>query len=511
VRNALATYLTLAVSGTVLCVALSFDANAMSTTLAPAAPTKVPVSVFETIALVFVSTLLAQLLQALSSDRDEAMRRLEDQATHDVLTGLSNELGFGQWLAARDSAQPWLIVGVFFGGNQRLGALLGPVRLITSRQLIAQRMRSFAAVMTARVDSSRYAFAFPDTSESRERIVELRRAFARFSVSDDRGQEYSLHGATRVLRLHAHDQPNAQLVMSTLATLAERQQSLTGGELPIHDVSAQLQETLRQQTQRNEQIRGWILGNRIELFAQAILPARGTLVDDGKDGMHLPVEGKHIEVLCRLRDDVGELVPPVDFLEVANQSGLSAQLDRQIITAVFDWFRAHPAALAITHKCAINLSSASLSDPEFIGFVRELVTSHQVPPHRICFEITESNAIDDVERSRTNVQDLRSQGFRVAIDDFGTGFATYSYLKRYQVDEIKIDGTFVTALGQSNIDNEIVQSIVRVARMLKVQTIAEFVATDELRHEVERLGVDYVQGYAIGVPRPIAQLYPQAA
>ena len=148
-----------------------------------------------------------------------------------------------------------------------------------------------------------------------------------------------------------------------------------------------------------------------------------------------------LEVLCRLRDDDGNLIAPIDFLEIANQAGLSAQLDRQIITAVFAWFKRRPDALALTRKCAINLASATLSDPEFVPFVRALTLEHAIAPGKFCFEITESNAIDDIDRSRAIVQQLRSEGFRVSIDDFGTGFATYSYLKRYQVDEIKIDGT----------------------------------------------------------------------
>ena len=214
-----------------------------------------------------------------------------------------------------------------------------------------------------------------------------------------------------------------------------------------------------------------------------------------------------LEVLCRLRDDTGVLLAPADFLEVANQAGLAVQLDHQIITAVFEWFKQHPDALSATRKCAINLASATLSDPDFLRFIEQLLREYPHDSNRFCFEITESNAIDDVEQSRTNVQALRAHGFRVSNDDFGTGFATYSYLKRYQVDEIKIDGTFVTALGDNAIDSEIVQSIVRVAQMLKVKTVAEFVATDELRARVERLGVDYVQGFAIGIPQPIAKLY----
>ena len=217
-------------------------------------------------------------------------------------------------------------------------------------------------------------------------------------------------------------------------------------------------------------------------------------------------------MLCRQRGDDGHLIAPLDFLEIANQAGLATQLDRQIITAVFDWFKRRPDALAVTRKCAINLASATLSDPEFLPFMRQLTRAYGFPPATFCFEITESNAIDDVERSRIIVQELRTEGFRISIDDFGTGFATYSYLKRYQVDEIKIDGTFVTALGENpiDIDIEIVQSIVRLAKMLKVKTVAEFVGSDELRAQVLLLGVDYVQGYAVGVPQPLAAMYPAA-
>lgn len=192
---------------------------------------------------------------------------------------------------------------------------------------------------------------------------------------------------------------------------------------------------------------------------------------------------------------------------IANQPGMSAQLDRQIITAVFEWFGRYPDALAVTRKCAIYLSAASLSDPGFLPFVRAILAEHSLLPECFCFEITESSAKNDVERSRENVQHLRAEGFRVSIDDFSTGFATYSYFKRREVDEIKIDGTFVTALGSNSIDTEIVESIVRVARRFNVKTVAEFVATPESREHAKRLGVDCVQGYAIGVPRPIAEIH----
>ena len=498
-RDALTTYFTLVVAGAVLAVALSFDASGMSFGSAAVHP-KVPTTVFEATVLMFVSILLGQLLQAVSSDRTEALQRLQELSTRDSLTGLANELGLSSWLAARDVNQSWLVAGVSFGGNHRIGATLSPARLVIIRQFIAQHMRTFGAVLTARADSMLYVLAFEDTAQSLVQITDLQQAFIRFAVRGDFGQDISLHFTTRVLRLHPGVEPSALLVMASLATLALRQQSTGLGEVFVHDFNRDLQEILQQQTARNEQICGWILNNQIELFAQAIHPAQSNSAGHELD----------LEVLCRLRDDEGRLVPPIEFFEVANQARLSAQLDRQIITAVFDWFRRRPDALAVTRKCAINIGSATLSDPEFMPFIRQLMLEQNIAPAKFCFEITESNVIDDVAQSRTIVQELRAAGFRVSIDDFGTGFATYSYLKRYQVDEIKIDGTFVTALGDSKIDIEIVQSIVRIAKMLNVKTVAEFVASDTLRKQVTLLGVDFVQGYAIGMPQPIAEMYPVA-
>ena len=499
-RDALVTYLTLAVSGLVLGVALSFDASVLSFEGAVAG-TQVPIKVFETIILIFVSSLLAQLLQAVSSDRAEAMQRLQEQSTLDALTGLANEQGLSHWLASRDASQSWLIVGVFFGARQRVGAMLGPVRLIAIQQLIAQHMRTFGAELTARVDAERYVLAFRDNKHALANIAELRRAFRYFDTYEDASQDTALHGATHVLRLHPGDEPSAMLVMATLATLPDRQPAAESSAVAVHNFSSDLQQLLHLQTERNERIRGWILNNQIELFAQIIHPS------GGNSGAH----EIDLEVLCRLRSDDGHLIAPIDFLEVANQAGFANQLDRQIITAVFEWFKRRPDALTLTRKCAINLASATLSDPEFVPFIQRLTHEHNVAPEKFCFEITESNAIEDVERSRTIVQALRAAGFRVSIDDFGTGFATYSYLKRYEVDEIKIDGTFVTALGENKIDIEIVQSIVRVAKMLNVKTVAEFVTTDQLRAQVSLLGVDYVQGYAIGMPQPLAAMYPAVA
>ncbi len=495
-RDALSTYATLTLSGLLLCTALSIDSGVLASDETLTATARVPVRVFETITVVFVSTLFAQLLQAVSRDRADAMQRLREQSSLDLATGLANEFGFEQWIYRSDASRSWLVVGVSMLVRGRIGALVGPLQLMTMRQLIADRIRMFGSELVARADNGRYLLVFKDEPASLLQIAALSRSFESFSVRNAEGREVMLPAATQILRVPPGPRPGTVLLLSTLASL-QQQEQFAMIEPIVHELTPELQSNIQDIARRKDQIRSWIAANQIELYAQLIEASR---TEDRSAQIDM-------EVLCRLRDDKGALLPPAEFFDIANQSGMSAQLDRQIITAVFEWFKRYPDAMVATRKCAINLAAASLSDPGFLPFVRAALTEYSLPAARFCFEITESSAIDDVERSRENVQHLRAAGFRVSLDDFGTGFATYSYLKRYEVDEIKIDGTFVTALGSNSIDTEIVESIVRVARRLKVTTVAEFVATPELRDHVKRLGVDYVQGYAIGIPQPIAQIY----
>ena len=495
-RDALSTYATLTLSGLLLCTALSVDFGFLASGDASAATTKVPLSVFEMITVVFVSTLFAQILQAVSRDRADAMKRLREQSSLDLVTGLGNEFGFEQWMNQSDTSRSWLVVGVSMLVRGRIGALVGPLQLMTMRQLIADRIRMFGGELVARADNGRYLLVFKDEPESLVRIAELSRSFESFSVRNAEGREVMLPAATQILRIPPGPRPATVLLLSIFASL-QQQEPFAASKPVVHALTPELQAAIRQTARRKDQIRSWIVANRIELFGQVIEASRSEDQSPQID----------VEILCRLRDDKGALLQPVEFFEIANQSGMAAQLDRQIINAVFEWFARHPDAFAMTRKCSINLAAASLSDPGFLSFVRAALAKHALQSARFCFEITESSAINDVDQSRENVQHLRAAGFRVSLDDFGTGFATYSYLKRYEVDEIKIDGTFITALGSNSIDTEIVESIVRVARRLKVKTVAEFVATPELRERVKRLGVDYVQGYAIGMPRPIVEIY----
>jgi EAL domain-containing protein (putative c-di-GMP-specific phosphodiesterase class I) len=217
------------------------------------------------------------------------------------------------------------------------------------------------------------------------------------------------------------------------------------------------------------------------------------------------LEGHDVEVLVRLLDPAGTVITPAEFLPAVAAADLAIDLDRAVVAGVFDWFVAHPDALARTAKCAINLSATSLADPGFAEYAFSALRARGLPAARFAFEITESSELLNPIQAAESITHLRSLGFRVALDDFGTGLSTFDYLKKLPVDYLKIDGSFVRNLETDRTDADIVASIVQIAQRRGLKTVAEYVSTPAIRQRVIDLGVDYSQGYAISEPVPIAQ------
>ena len=191
---------------------------------------------------------------------------------------------------------------------------------------------------------------------------------------------------------------------------------------------------------------------------------------------------------------------------VLAQNIVSIELDRTVIKATFDWFGSRGNALGEVERIAINLTGASLSSPGLFEWIERCREDAGLKPACFSFEITESQVILNMDAARLLIQRLRAAGYRVALDDFGTGLATFDYLKRFAVDYIKIDGSFVRNLGQNPIDLEIVSGIVRLARLMQIGTVAEYVESHAISAAVRRAGIDGLQGYLIAAPAPLAEV-----
>lgn len=225
------------------------------------------------------------------------------------------------------------------------------------------------------------------------------------------------------------------------------------------------------------------------LYAQPIRDAQGKGYD---------------EILARLKSDEG-IMTPDQFIPLIAQFNLSARFDLQVVEALLTWLAAHPSDKS-GPLFSVNLMPLTLLQKETAPRIIRLFTRYGIAPETVIIEITEEQAFSNSETSMQNIEQLHKFGFRIAIDDFGTGYANYERLKRLQADIIKIDGVFVKDILTDSLDAMIVKSITDLAKAKSLSVVAEYVETPAQRELLLSLGVNYLQGYLIGRPRPLGEL-----
>lgn len=210
--------------------------------------------------------------------------------------------------------------------------------------------------------------------------------------------------------------------------------------------------------------------------------------------------GHHYEILIRLMNKQGNLCAPNQFLPAAERYALMPNIDRWVVEHYFEWLRDNPVHLDALACGSINLSKQSIGDEEFLRFLMEAFEHYNIPGSKICFEITESMAIANIDNTHAFIDRLHAIGCRFSLDDFGTGFSSYAYLKDLKVDYIKIDGMFIQNLNDDEVNIAMVKSISEIARAIGIETVAEFVENETIRQRLVEIGIDYSQGYHMHKP-----------
>jgi diguanylate cyclase (GGDEF)-like protein/PAS domain S-box-containing protein len=426
-------------------------------------------------------------------------RRLIHQASHDPLTGLMNRREFEHRLAqAIETARLeglhhvclYMDLDQFKVVNDTCGHAAGDELLRQLGTLLHSRLRGSDALARLGGDEFGVLLTGCPVDQGQRLAEELRGAVRDFRfVWADKTFELGVSiGAVGVGA--ASGSVGAVLSAADVACYAAK--DLGRNRIHLYQESDLELARRRGEMQYVHRITKALADGRLVLFAQDIVPVTP-----------IPGAPQSMEMLVRMRDDAGTLVPPNAFLPAAERYNLMPSIDRWVARTSFAWLAAR--ADPTTFRLSINLSGTTLSDDRFLDFVGELFATHAVPPAAVCFEITETAAIANLAAASRFIRELRQLGCLFALDDFGSGLSSFGYLKNLPVDFLKIDGSFVRDLLTSPIDRAMVRAINEVGHAMGIRTIAEFVERQEILHVLAALGVDYAQGWAVGRPRALAE------
>jgi Amt family ammonium transporter len=235
--------------------------------------------------------------------------------------------------------------------------------------------------------------------------------------------------------------------------------------------------------------------DRFVLYAQPILPL-GSITAEPR-----------FELLLRMLGEGGEVIPPDKFFSAAERYQMLPAIDRWVVQQALTALQSQVGALrGRAARFSINVSGPSIASEDFLSFLEQAVRESGLPPEILCFELTETAAVSNLQRADRLMQRMRVLGCTFALDDFGTGLSSLAYLKSLPVSALKIDGSFVRDAAHNPRTESMVKAIAQLAHIMGMETIAEFVETDELRIRMAGLGVDFGQGFGIGRPVPLSEI-----
>jgi len=236
--------------------------------------------------------------------------------------------------------------------------------------------------------------------------------------------------------------------------------------------------------------------DRLILNCQKIAP-----VDSGVGNADV-----HYEILLTMLDELGDVVAPTELINAAETYNRMTTIDRWVIRNVLQWMADNRTVLDDFGGFAINVSGHSINDSTFPDFVLEQFGKTQAPTTKVCFEITETAAIANLDNAVDFMNRMRIIGCRFSLDDFGTGLSSYSYLRNLPVDYVKIDGVFVKDIAENPADYAVVRSINEIGHYMGKRTVAEYVEDTQILDSLREIGVDFAQGYAISKPSLLQDL-----
>ncbi len=434
---------------------------------------------------------------------DQLEKRLEYQAKHDLLTGLTNRTTFEERLRVVleeqrhqdvEYALCYIDLDQFKVINDTCGHIAGDQLLRQIKNIILGKIRRHHDTL-ARFGGDEFVLLLEECSaESAVRIAQVicdAIQVHRFVYDNNTFAVGASVGVVPITRDTLS--VNEALSMADNACYIAKER----GRGRIHLYHVDDQELIKRRSEMHvvSKINHAFEHDGFALFYQTILELKG----------EYPYPS-HIEILLRMKDSDGNWISPALFLPAAERYNIATKIDRWVLDATLRWFAQNPAGLDRLQTCSINLSGLTLGDQSFVNFISQAFAKYKLPPAKFCFEITETAAIHNLQEAIQFIVNIKKLGCSFALDDFGSGMSSYAYLKNLPVDYLKIDGMFIKGIMEDPIDHAMVKSINDIGHVFGLKTIAEYVENEAIMNELKTIGVDFLQGYAISKPVSIATL-----
>ncbi|MHB1300845.1 MAG: putative bifunctional diguanylate cyclase/phosphodiesterase [Burkholderiales bacterium] len=446
-----------------------------------------------------IRSILAVMVMVVGSSKvlSKTLAELEYYSTHDPLTGLHNRRYFNEMLEYEIGRSErhnhefsilMLDLDDFKDVNDAYGHPCGDAVL----KLVAEAMNAFVRKgdLVTRIGGDEFAIVLTETGKDNALIVaeKIRTALRKIPFEGTDGKQF--HVTTSIgLSTFPIDAKNSSDLMTGVDLGLYRAKEMGKDGTCVLD-------SIEDHIQANRGTRNYVETLRDALKQDRVIPYYQPIIDC-KTG--------HVfafETLARLVEPGGETISAGMFIETIERYGLGRELDRAIINKALGALKARISNGNDSSRLFINLSAQEIQGRGVLGFAEQLCGEFNIPPHVIVFEILERDAIGDMTHMRKFLSDLRKKGFSFALDDFGSGYNSFHYLRELHFDYVKLDGAFVRNIFNSKVDYTLVHNLIRLCQGLDILTVAEFVESEEVLNELKSMGVDYAQGYHLGMPLP---------
>ncbi len=420
-------------------------------------------------------------------------KELTYRATHDQLTKLINRGEFDRRLsealalAKTDNAQSilmYLDLDQFKVVNDTAGHAAGDQLLIQVTSLLKSQLRRGDTL--ARLGGDEFGILLNHCDVSRASIIaEQLRSTIHHYIFEWESYSFTIGVSIGIIQMN-ESSPELSELMSLVDAACYMAKDLGRNQFYIYDDDDTAFEAKHSSMYRSEKALTAINNNKLELHGQKI-----TAISSTEDNDYW------YEVLVRITNKDG-LIYPDNFIPALERFGHIATLDKVVFSQSVSFLAKNPK-----FKLSINLSGLSIIKPELISVIKDTLKCKQVSPQRICFEITETAAIDNLKKVKFFIDEIHAIGCTVALDDFGTGMSSFSYLSNLDIDYIKLDGSFVKDIASNNIHRTMVSAINSIVNIMGKFVIAEYVENEEVFHQLQQIGVSHGQGYFIHRPEKL--------